>query len=308
MSVLLQAKYDPPIGQIIDLSDEVKSIVAPNASYMTFKGTQTYIIGKGDSVALIDPWPIIESHLQALEFALEKKKLVGLFITHSHTDHSPLGKIISKKYNVPIFGFGDSESGRSAIMQKLSKSDNFGGGEGVDKGFEPDISLSSNDFVSSTDWVLEAIHTPGHMSNHLCFSLNNGEVLFTGDLIMGWSTTLISPPDGDVGQYKDSLALLLNRKDQLYYPGHGAPILEGKTLVKEHLIHRIQREKEILLAICKQGSNILEIVEKVYPDLTELLKPAASRNVFAHLINFFENGLITIDTNNPSTKSKYFLK
>ena len=301
------SEYNPPIGQIIKLSGAVKSIVAPNASYMTFKGTQTYIIGKGDSVALIDPGPIIESHLQALEFALEKKKLVGLFITHSHSDHSPLGKIISKKYNVPIFGFGDSESGRSAIMQKLSKSDNFGGGEGVEKGFEPDISLSSNDFVSSTDWVLEAIHTPGHMSNHLCFSLNNGEVLFTGDLIMGWSTTLISPPDGDVGQYKDSLALLLSRNDQLYYPGHGAPILDGKALVNEHLKHRIQREKEILLAISKQGSNILEIVEKVYPDLTEFLKPAASRNVFAHLINFFENGLITTDTNNPSTKSKYFL-
>ncbi len=308
MSLLVQSKYDPPIGQIIDLSEGVKSIVAPNASYMTFKGTQTYIIGRGQEVALIDPGPISESHLQAIEFALERTKLLGVFITHSHTDHSPLGRIISKKYDVPLYGFGNNISGQSVFMQKLSQGNNLGGGEGVDTGFEPDIQLSSHDFISSTDWDLEAIHTPGHMSNHLCFSLNDSKVLFTGDLVMGWSTTLISPPDGDIGQYKASLAALLDRKNQLYYPGHGAPILDGKTLVQEHLKHRIQREKEILLAITKQGSNILEIVEKVYPELSEFLKPAASRNVFAHLINFFENGLITIDTNNPSTKSKFFLK
>ena len=170
--------YNPPIGKIINLSDDVRLVVAPNASYMTFKGTQTYIIGRGKEVALIDPGPINEFHLEALNYALEKKKIIGIFITHSHTDHSPLGKIISKRYDTPVYGFGTSGSGKSKIMEKLSQVKNIGGEEGIDKKFNPDINLSSNDFVSSADWILEAIHTPGHMSNHLCFSLNALKKLF----------------------------------------------------------------------------------------------------------------------------------
>lgn len=286
------SKYNPPVGVLIRLSDEVSTITAPNSSPMTFKGTQTYLIGKGKEVAIIDPGPVSEGHLQAIKESISGKKLSGIFITHSHLDHSPLGKIISQEYESPIYAFGKSGDGRSEIMKKYALMEDIGGGEGVDYEFEPDVFLTSKNFIDGADWTLEAIHTPGHMQNHLCFSLNNGQAIFTGDLVMGWSTTLISPPDGDMGQYKKSLQNLLSRSENIYYPGHGAPIKGAKDTVRVQLNHRIEREKQIIFEITGNGKSIPDIVETIYPTLSQGLKIAACRNVFAHLLHLSEMDMV----------------
>ena len=231
MSISFELEYDPPIGEIIKLSESVVTITAPNASPMTFKGTQTYIIGDGCEVALIDPGPNIESHLTAIKKALVGKKLLAVLITHSHIDHSPLARPISKIYEVPIYAYGRSGKGKSSIMEKYTRGVELGGGEGIDYNFNPDVLISSGDHLSCSSWIIEALHTPGHMSNHLCFSLNKGEALFSGDLVMGWATTLISPPDGDIAQYKDSMSKLLGRSENPYFPGHGGPIKNAKKMV-----------------------------------------------------------------------------
>ncbi len=292
--------FDPPIGTLINLSCNVATITAPNASPMTFKGTQTYLVGANDEVALIDPGPAEDSHFEAIRRSLYRKKLVGIFVTHSHLDHSPLAKKISNEYGVSTYGFGSSTDGRSETMKKIANLGTIGGGEGVDLAFSPDIKISSGDYVSNSEWTLEAIHLPGHMSNHLCFSLNDGEALFSGDLVMGWSTTLISPPDGDIGQYKDSLRRLLERKEDLYFPGHGPPLLKAKKVVSDHLMHRLDRENAILACVNANGINILDIVNIVYSGLSGNLKYAAARNVLAHLLELKERGLINSDDDDIS--------
>jgi len=308
LSILFELKYDPPVGKLVELSKNVSTILAPNASPMTFRGTQTYIIGEGDELAIIDPGPKIDTHLQAINKAMEGKKLIGILISHSHVDHSPLGKDISDKYDVPIYAFGKTGEGKSEIMKKYAEKFKIGGGEGVDPLFNPDILISTGDHISCSSWSIEAVHTPGHMSNHLCFSLNQGEALFSGDLVMGWATTLISPPDGDIGQYKASLSNLLNRKENLYFPGHGAPLKNAKKMVLAQLNHRNDREAEILNSISKKGCKIGEIVDSVYNDLSENLKIVASRNVLAHLIHLIEKGLVLVEGDNVSLDSIFRVK
>ena len=308
MSILFELDYDLPVGELVKLSKDVSTILAPNASPMTFKGTQTYIIGEGDELAIIDPGPNISTHFQAINKVLRGKKLIAIFITHSHVDHSPLGKEISNKFDVPIYAFGETGQGRSDIMRKYMGKFEIGGGEGVDPLFNPDILISTGDYISCSSWSIEAIHTPGHMSNHLCFSLNQGESLFSGDLVMGWATTLISPPDGDIGQYKSSLDRLMERKEDLYYPGHGGPLKNAKKMVSAQLSHRNNREAAILNSISNMGCTINEIVDSVYNDLSANLKMAASRNVLAHLIHLFEKGLVQIDDDNMSLDSIFKIK
>ena len=308
MSILFELNYDLPVGELVKLSKGVSTILAPNPSPMTFKGTQTYIIGEGDELGIIDPGPNIPAHLQAIDRVLRGKKLIAIFITHSHVDHSPLGREISKQHNVPIYAFGKSGEGKSEVMQKYKEKFDIGGGEGVDPLFSPDILISTGDYISCSSWSIEAFHTPGHMSNHLCFSLNQGESLFSGDLVMGWATTLISPPDGDIGQYKSSLDRLLERKEDLYYPGHGGPLKNAKKMVSAQLSHRNNREAAILNSISNMGCKIDEIVDSVYSDLSDNLKIAASRNVLAHLIHLFEKGLVLVDGNNISMDSTFRVK
>ena len=209
---------------------------------------------------------------------------------------------------MPIYAFGETGQGKSEIMKKYSGKFDIGGGEGIDPLFNPDILISTGDYISCSSWSIEAIHTPGHMSNHLCFSLNQGESLFSGDLVMGWATTLISPPDGDIGQYKSSLNSLLKRKENLYYPGHGAPLKNAKKMVLAQLRHRNEREADILNSISNMGCKIDEIVDSVYSNLSENLKIAASRNVLAHLIHLFEKGLVLVDGNNISMDSTFRVK
>lgn len=279
----------------------LRCVLAPNPSPMTFHGTNSYILGRG-AVAVIDPGPNDPSHLEAILGSLEPGERVShILVTHSHLDHSPLSRALSKITGAPILGFGTHEDGRSEVMARLAESGEIGGGEGIDHDFVPDRRLADGERVEGDGWNVEAIWTPGHISNHLCFAWN--DALFTGDHVMGWASSLISPPDGDLTAFMDSCARLSQRKDRIYYPGHGAPVNLPSDRLEWLISHRRQREAQILEQLSRRPCSLSALTAAIYADTPRLLLPAAERNVMAHIIDLeqkklvatenFPNGLIT---------------
>lgn len=287
---MFNTSHNPPIGKAEVLADGLRVITAPNASPMTFTGTRSYVLGEGE-VAVIDPGPSSEAHFAALSRALKGQRLSHILVTHSHVDHSPLARQLSQVFDAPVYGFGASGAGMSETMQELATAGGLAGGEGIDPSFKPDILLSDGDIIKGRDWALEAVHTPGHMSNHLCFGWDNA--LFSGDQVMGWSTTLVSPPDGDLTQFMASLRKLQDRTEDTYYPGHGAPLLNAHKMLDYQLQHRLNRESQIIAAL--KGNTIPEITRQVYADLNPRLLPMAERNVFSHLIDLCQRGAAQCD-------------
>lgn len=258
---------------------------------MTQNGTNTYILGTG-RVAVIDPGPAIESHRSAILAALLPRESIShIFVTHSHLDHSGLAAQLASRTGATIYGFGHATAGRSAEMQGLTLQMAIGGGEGVDQDFHPDVSLGDGDKVSDDTWALTAVHTPGHFGNHLCFA--SGGILFSGDHVMGWSTSLISPPDGDMTDYMASLRKLAMQRWDRFLPGHGAPIFDPAMRLAELVIHREQREIAILEVLAGGATDIERIARAVYPALAIKLIPAAKRNILAHLIDLHGRNQIT---------------
>ena len=278
-------------AQVETVAANIRRLVAPNPSPMTFNGTNTYIVGTGE-VAIIDPGPAMESHLQNILSALESGERVShILLTHSHVDHSALASILSERTGAPIHAYGPSGAGQSEVMRNLSKEGAIHGGEGIDRSFRPDNTIKDGEVISGSDWSLTAHHTPGHMSNHMCFQLEGH--LLTGDHIMGWSTSLISPPDGDLGAFMSSCIKLIGLGEFVYLPGHGDVVPKGAARTAEILQHRMQRENQILQVLTSSPASTSDIVAKVYPDLATNLGPAAARNVLAHLIDLWERGIIT---------------
>ena len=200
------------------ISKNIRLITAPNPSPMTFKGTNTYIVGSTKNICIIDPGPYDEEHYYKIKMLLKKENASHILVTHSHVDHSPLSKTISKEFSVPIYAHGKIKTARSKFMKKILKSSfDVGGFEGLDKNFKPDFYLYDNQVLKGYNWSLEVIYTPGHLADHLCFAMGGTNILFSGDIVMGWTSTIISPPDGDLGQYFYSLDKLLKRKENLYF-------------------------------------------------------------------------------------------
>jgi len=282
--------FDPPVGVVETLEPGVRRILAPNPSPMTFRGTNTYLLGDED-VVVIDPGPAHTDHLQAILQALgPKERITHILVTHSHLDHSPLAKPLSEATNAPVLAFGDSKAGRSTLMQEMADQGLTGGGEGVDHDFAPDRLIADQQDFLVAGHKVTAIWTPGHFCNHLSFAVR--DIVFTGDHIMQWASTMISPPDGDVTAFMNSAQKLLLRKNRIYYPGHGAPVLDPADRVKELITHRKNRELEILSALSGTPKSIPEITQIVYHDVNPALLPAASRNVFAHLIDLHGRELV----------------
>ncbi len=301
MAISFDINHKPLIGEIEQLENDLVVITADNASPMTFTGTRTYILGI-DNLIVIDPGPDSEAHLISIMKYIGKRKVTDILLTHSHIDHSPLSRQLKIETGARIIGFGSADEARTSFMKKLSSSLNLGGEEGIDKDLALDKKIVEKQMLQLNNYSIEVVHTPGHLSNHVCFSLKERQILFSGDHVMGWATTLISPPDGDLGSFMNSLEKLLAREEVIYYPGHGKPLKEPRKMVLAQIKHRRDREKQILNSVSKISRTPSEIVDDVYVDLNPMLKAAATRNVLAHLIDLYERDKVSTDKFSQTAK------
>ena len=276
--MLNDRNFDCAYGVAEQVSPLIRRVVARNPGPFTFLGTGTYIVGRG-WVAVIDPGPDLSDHVAALLAALAGEKVTHILITHTHIDHSPAAAALKAATGAPSLGFGP----HGAVGET--------GEAGADLAFRPDIRLADGDGVSGEGWSLTALHTPGHASNHLCFALAEEQALFSGDQVMGWSTTVVGPPDGDMAAYMASLDRLLARGDKIYWPTHGGPIRDPRAHVAELIAHRRARRATILEALSAGPSRPADIVVKVYRGLDPRLVEAAAESVRAHLIELAAAGL-----------------
>ncbi|APE43257.1 MBL fold metallo-hydrolase [Sulfitobacter alexandrii] len=282
--------FNPPVGDAIELEPGLRRIVAPNPSPMTYRGTNTYILGTTD-LAVIDPGPPDEAHLQAILDAVKAgQRISHVIVTHSHLDHSPLARPLADRTGAQVLGFGGPLAGRSAIMERLARSGPMGGGEGIDHGFVPDRTLTDGEMVEAEGWTLEVLHTPGHLGNHI--SLGWNDACFTADHVMGWASSLVSPPDGDLTDFMASCARLAARDWRVFYPGHGAPVTDPAARLDWLTGHRLSREAAILEALGDGPADAATLAARIYADTPAALLPAATRNVLAHLVDLTQKSRI----------------
>ena len=273
---------EPPTGTPIALSPLVTRVLAPNPSPFTGTGTQTHLVGT-DDLAVIDPGPDDPAHVEALLAAIAGRPVAAIVVTHHHRDHSPATRPLQRATGAPIVG---------AAPVFVADEGNARPDAAFDRDYRPDRVLADGERVAGIGWTLEAVATPGHTSNHLAFALPEETALFSGDHVMGWSTTIVSPPDGDMAAYMASLERLLGRDDAVYYPGHGDLVDRPGRLVRGLLGHRKQREAQILRVLGDGGHPIGSMVERMYAGLDPRLLPAAERSVLAHLIDLEARGLV----------------
>ena len=272
--------FDVTPGEAIGLSPLVRRVLAGNPSPFTFKGTSTFIVGRGQ-VAVIDPGPEDDAHLAALLDALRGETVTHILVTHSHADHSPLARRLKEATGARTFAYG-AVAAPAAAGLRLDAS--------IDHDFAPDTRLADGDAVTGPGWTLEALFTPGHMSNHMCFALKEEQALFAGDHVMAWATSVIAPPDGDMRQYFASLRKLLERDDQVYHPGHGPSRRDPLPLVRGYLAHRRMREEAIRACVAQGARSVSEIVAAVYANVDPKLHGAAALSATAHLDHLVEQG------------------
>ena len=274
---------DPQYGVAEDVAPGLRRVLANNPSAFTYHGTGTYIVGRG-KVAVIDPGQLLDDHVAALLAAVEGEEVSHILLTHTHADHSPAAAPLKAATGAPTYAFGPHGSGKWAVGVQVE--------EGGDMDFTPDHRLADGDVVAGDGWTLEAIHTPGHTSNHLCFAWRETGFLFPGDHVMGWSTSVVSPPDGDMGDYIASLEKLLARDETTYWPTHGAPITDPKRHVAAFIAHRQERAEAVLACLDAGHETLAAMVPEIYQGLDQRLFPAAARSTFATLIHLTEQGRV----------------
>ncbi|WP_299844096.1 MBL fold metallo-hydrolase [uncultured Roseovarius sp.] len=277
--------FNPPVGIAQDVGAGVRRILAPNPSPMTYRGTNTYLLGERQ-VAIIDPGPEDSTHLKAILTALRPdQQVTHILITHAHLDHSPLAQRLSRETGAHVYAYGAADAGRSEVMQQLADGGLVGGGEGVDAGFCPDVGLDDGAVIEGEGWRLTAHWTPGHFGNHLCFSM--GGTVFSGDLVMGWASSLVSPPDGDLTDFMASCRKLQKLGAAVFQSGHGAPITDPAARLNWLIEHRTAREASILEHLAQGPSTAQSLAKTIYTDTPSALIPAATRNVLAHLVDLY---------------------
>lgn len=286
---MTQTEFNPVPGQVDRLEPGLRRVLAPNPSPMTYRGTNTYLLGAGE-VAVIDPGPGLPAHLDAILAALGPgERIARIFVTHSHRDHSELAPALAAATGAPILAFGDSLAGRSGAMVRLAAAGLLGGGEGADAAFAPDILIADGETVTGAGGALTAVWTPGHFGNHLSFVWNGA--VFTGDVAMGWASSLVSPPEGDMGAYMASLERLAGLGARRLYPAHGAPIDAPAARLAELTAHRRGREAAIRAGLAAGPATAATLASRIYTDTPAALMPAAERNVLAHLLDLEERML-----------------
>jgi glyoxylase-like metal-dependent hydrolase (beta-lactamase superfamily II) len=311
---VFRALDDVEYGRVDQVSASIRRVIADNPSKFTYRGTGTYIVGRGD-VVVIDPGPRLESHRQALEAALRGERVRAILITHCHADHSPLAAWLHDETGAPTFGFGPhpvpdpawEELARPApddsgpvepapAVSEPADTDPVEMEESTDYEFTPTIAVADGDVVAEgSGLTITAMHTPGHTSNHVCWAFAEEQALFTGDHVMGWSTTVVAPPDGDMGDYIESLRRVVDRRDRVLWPTHGPPRDDAVEFVQALVDHRLERERGVLAAIEAGRSTIAEIVALLYADVRVELHKAAGMSVWSHVLKLVGEGKVATD-------------
>jgi glyoxylase-like metal-dependent hydrolase (beta-lactamase superfamily II) len=281
------------------LSPRIERVLAPNPSPFTFRGTGVYLVGDGrsvgesrsdqggvgegdqqGSVAVIDPGPDDPTHIAALLAAIGGRKVAHILVTHTHRDHSPAARRLKEETGAILYGYGPHP--RHAGDAE----------EGGDRDFVPDVRVRDGDLISGAGYSFQCVFTPGHTSNHMCYALMEEMALFTGDHVMGWSTSVIAPPDGDMGAYMQSLEKLIARADRILYPTHGSPITRPRPFLRAYLAHRRMRETQIARALARGRDTVPKLVETLYAGLEPVLARAAALTVEAHLKHMMKDGRV----------------
>ena len=271
-------------GEVARVSPRIRRVIAENPGPFTFLGTGVYIVGKGE-VAVIDPGPVIDAHFEAIKAAVAGERITHVFTTHTHLDHSPLAHPLATWAGCKVYGRPDPNVAHVEVSLD----------EDGEAGFKPDVLVNDGDVFSGPDWTLEAITTPGHMSNHVCYALKEEAALFSGDHIMGWSTTVISPPDGNMRQYFASLDKIRARGFSTLWPTHGPPVTDVAPFIDAYATHRRAREAAILERIRAGDTLIPDMVKVIYKDVDKRLHAPAAHSVLAHVIQLVEEGRVIAD-------------
>ena len=291
-------------GALETVAPSIRRVIARNPSPFTFYGTGTYVVGRGQ-VAVIDPGPALDEHIEALAAGLRGETVTHVLVTHTHRDHSPGCALLRRFTSAPTYGFGPHGSGRPEAGEEAVVVE-----EGADFEFEPDVAVRDAEIIECDGFSFECVHTPGHTSNHMCYRLREERALFCGDHVMGWATTIVSPPDGHMGTYIASLARLLDDDDHTYWPTHGAPIRDPKPHVESLLAHRRRRAREIVACLCDGIDTIPAMVKRLYRDLPVAMHAAAARSVLSTMIHLVEQGEVVragASPENASVEARYTL-
>lgn len=324
--------FVPPLenvryGEVEQVSPLIRRVIAENPNKYSYRGTGTYIVGHGD-VVVIDPGPALDAHRDALSRALQGQRVRAILVTHCHSDHSPLAAWLREETGAPTIAFGphgavaeedeDDDDGDDDEGDDDEDDDDEGGEEArddsdvkvkesIDVAFVPDVAAGDGEVVFDVAGMpMKAVHTPGHTSNHLCFSLEAEHALFTGDHVMGWSTTVVSPPDGDMRSYIESLAKVRGRHDRVLWPTHGNPVTDVGPFLEAYLDHRLEREHQVLTQLRMGPATIREVVAVLYADVGKELHKAAGRSVFSHLIKLVNDGTVAVEGGEqPRLKATY---
>ncbi len=284
VEIPFRRELDFEYGVSAAVSPNIRRVVANNPSPFTLYGTGTYILGHGN-VAVVDPGPADPEHIDALLAATRGETITHLLVTHTHADHSPGCALLREVCDAPSYGYGPHGAGKQEEGIVVE--------EGGDMDFDPDVAVRHGQVIEGDGWSVECVYTPGHTSNHICYQLREERALFSGDHVMGWSTSIVSPPDGDMRSYMASLELLLERDDALYWPTHGPAITAPKPHVEAFIAHRVEREEQIKACLREGVGRIREMVPSMYAELPEFMYPAAARSVFAAMVYLVERGEVT---------------
>ncbi len=290
VKIPFRRELDFAYREIETIAPGIRRVVAENPGPFTLHGTGTYILGEGQ-VAVIDPGPADSAHIDALVKGLAGETITHVLVTHTHMDHSPGCALLREHCAAPTYAYGPHGAGKLESGIQVE--------EGGDMDFVPDVLVKDGDIISGEGWSVECVYTPGHTSNHMCFAYREQKALFTGDHVMGWSTSIISPPDGDMGDYLQSLKKLLARDDEVYWPTHGPSIGEPKDFVEKFIEHRQEREDQIVSCLQRGLTTIEIMVPDMYKGLPEFMYPAAARSVLAAMEHMANKGSIV--TTGPIT-------
>jgi glyoxylase-like metal-dependent hydrolase (beta-lactamase superfamily II) len=292
-------EIDVEYGRCDQVSPLIRRVIANNPGPFTYAGTGTYIVGRGE-VAVIDPGPDDNAHLQALLRAVEGERVTHILVTHHHLDHSPLAAALKARSGASVYGCAVAHAPTGDTPEVKMEA-------GHDADFVPDVSLCAGGAIAGPGWTFEAIPTPGHTSNHICYALKEENALFSGDHVMGWSTTVIVPPDGDMTAYMESLERVRARHFGTLWPTHGPPVREADAFLDAYIAHRRQREAQILAGLAQGPSRIADLVPRLYADVDPRLHPAASWSMLAHMIDLVRRGVVSTEGGAPDLGALYRL-